>query len=579
MKNNFFKHLFTALLLLCSTAVFAATVVVDGITYDVVTKAKVATVIAGETKYAGNVVIPEAFEYDGATYSVISVGKFSFYDCTGLTNIEIPNSVTSIKERAFYNCGLTSVTIPNSVTSIENGVFENCRALTSVTIPASVTSIGIYTFFNCPNINEVHISDLTAWCNIDFEYINSNPLCQTAEIYLNGKVVTDLVIPDGITEIKENAFCGCSLASIEIPNSVTSIGEQAFSYCSSLTSIKIPNSVTSIGDMAFSDCSGLTSIEIPNSVTSIAENAFVRCSGLKRVELDCVNIASWFSGNADLETVVIGNSVISIETGAFAGCEELLDVYCFASTVPATATDAFDGSYPEYINLHVPTEALENYRSTMPWSTFGNIIPFGFDLAVSTVGYATLYLDYAVEIPTGVEVYTANAVEGEFLKMQLVEGVIPANTGVIVKADAGTYTFTGAIDNPSPIAGNLFKGSVENKMVKVPSSSQAYVLSIVDGEVGMYRAQLTDGYFLNNANKAYLLLGGNNLDIYDEEFDTSAGGQLSNGYRFDFGGITGIDEVKGENGEVKTIYDLQGRKVEIPSKGIYIIDGKKVLVK
>ena len=548
-------------------------------------------------------VIPKTFEYDGVTYSVTSIGEYAFthctgltsieipnsvtsigrcafYGCTGLTSIEIPNSITSLRERTFYGCDrIVSITIPNSVTSIENGVFENCDKLTSVTIPASVTSIGIYTFFDCPNINEVHISDLTAWCNIDFEDTNSNPMCQTAEIYLNGKVVTDLVIPDGITEIKEHAFCGCILTSIEIPNSVTSIKENAFVRCSGLKRVEldcvniaswfsgnadletvvIGNNVKSIGSGAFYGCKGLTSIVIPDNVTSIGSSAFEGCSGLTSIE--------------------IPNSITSIGDGAFKDCEELLDVYCFASTVPATATDAFDGSYPEYINLHVPIDALENYRSTMPWSTFGNIIPFGFDLAVSTAGYATLYLDYAVEIPTGVEVYTANAVEGEYLKMQLVEGVIPANTGVIVKADAGTYTFNGTVDTAPAIVDNLFKGSVENKMVKVPSSLQAYVLSIVDGEVGMYRAQLTDGYFLNNANKAYLLLGGNSLDIYDEELNTSAGGQLSNGFRFDFGGITGVSEVKTEKGEVKTVYDLSGRAVETPTNGIYIIDGKKVLVK
>ena len=595
--------LFTALLLLCCVGTAKAEeVTIDGIKYDVVTKAKQAKVIKGGN-YSGDIVIPETIEHNGVNYSVTSIGNSAFYECYRLTSITIPNSVTSIGNRAFYGCSrLTSIEIPNSVTSIEDWAFQYCTGL-----------------------KEVYINNLAAWCGIDFGNRDANPLYFAKILYLNGEQVTELVIPDGVKEIKNFAFEGCSgLTSVTIPNSVTSIGSYAFYYCSGPTSITIPNSVTSIGEWAFGyctgptnveipnsvtsiegwafyGCEGLTSIEIPNSVTSIGNYAFYGCSGLTSITIpnsvksigdyafrycngltsvvipNSVTSIGWnaFMGCTGLTSITIGTGVKNIGKEAFVKCENLANVYCLATSVPSTNATAFNESYPEYMTLHVPAEALSKYQATTPWSTFGNIIPFSFDLTVSTAGYATLYLDYTVEIPTGVEVYTANAVEGDLLKMQSVEGVIPANTGVIVKAGAGTYAFKGTVNTAPEIGGNLFKGSVENKMVKVPSSSQAYVLSIVDGEVGMYRAELTDGYFLNNANKAYLLLGG----IYDEEFGTSAGGQLSNGFRFDFGGITGVSEMKTENGEGKTIYDLQGRVVENPTSGIYIIDGKKVLIK
>ena len=124
--------------------------------------------------------------------------------------------------------------------------------------------------------------------------------------------------------------------------------------CSGLTSVTIGNSVTSIGEYAFLDCSGLTSVTIPNSVKSIGSCCFYDCSGLT--------------------SVTIGNSVTSIGTKAFVNCPELLDVYCYAEKVPSTKSDAFDGSYPEYVTLHVPDASIDSYKATAPWSGFGKII-------------------------------------------------------------------------------------------------------------------------------------------------------------------------------------------------------------
>ena len=204
-------------------------------------------------EYSGSVTIPSSVTYSGTTYSVTSIGSAAFYDCTGLTSITIPNSVTTIGSNAFYGCtgltsvtipnsvtsignlafcyctGLTSVTIPNSVISIGNMAFEGCTGLTSITIPNSVTSIGSDAFSGCYGLTEVNISDLSAWCKIDFKNKSANPLCCAEKINLNGTEIKDLVIPNDITEIKNYAFICCKgLISLTIPNSVTSIGEKAF---------------------------------------------------------------------------------------------------------------------------------------------------------------------------------------------------------------------------------------------------------------------------------------------------------------------------------------------------------------
>ena len=173
-----------------------------------------------------------------------------------VTDLVIPDGITEVKDYAFYRCsGLTSVTIPEGVTSIETTAFSYCSGLTSVTIPQSMASIGVYAFYECDNLNAVNITDLSAWCRIDFDYNTANPLYYAHSLYLNGELVTDLIIPDDITEVKDYAFYGCSgLTSVTIPESVTSIGNSAFRDCSGLTSVIIPEGVTSIGESAFYEC-------------------------------------------------------------------------------------------------------------------------------------------------------------------------------------------------------------------------------------------------------------------------------------------------------------------------------------
>ena len=236
--------------------------------------------------------------------SVTAIGNSAFQGCSGLTSLTIPNSVTAIGTMAFEGCaGLMSIAvnswnpkydsrnncnaiietasntlmigcqntvIPNSVTTIGNRAFYNCTGLTSIIIPNSVTIIGEGAFGYCDGLTSVTIG---------------NSVTTIGNMAFNGCTgLTSVIIPSSVTSIGNSVFYNCTgLTSVIIPNSVTAIGYLAFYNCTGLTNIIIPNSVTSIGYGVLYGCTGLTSLVIPNSVTAIGISAFAGCSGLTNV--------------------------------------------------------------------------------------------------------------------------------------------------------------------------------------------------------------------------------------------------------------------------------------------------------
>ena len=235
--------------------------------------------------------------------SVTSIGDYALYNCSSLTSLEIPNSVTSIGDYAFGNCrGLTSVTIPSSVTSIgefafsgANNIksitilsgkasigqkaFRQCSSLTSITIPQGVSSIGKSAFEGCDGLKRINVSDLKSWLKIKDQ---GNSLSRLGcNIYVNGELLVNVVIPSGISEIRDYAFYKWkSIKSVTIPSGVKNIGNYAFYHCENIEKAEIPSSVTSIGGNTFCGCKNIKSIVIPSGVTSIKDGAFSACPNI-----------------------------------------------------------------------------------------------------------------------------------------------------------------------------------------------------------------------------------------------------------------------------------------------------------
>ena len=216
--------------------------------------------------------------------TMTKIEEFAFAECGNLERVSLPDNVNQIGEYVFAKTGIKEINIPDTVTTIRDHTFKNCIALKSINWSKSITDIQSYAFENCD-------------------------------------ALTKLDIPNTVTNIGEGAFYECGgLSDIAVPNSVKSLGSRAFENCDALAKVSISDSVTSMGEKAFYDCDALTDVKLGTGITQIPTSCFEHCDALPSVVLP-YRVSkvgdNAFKNCVALTEITIPRATTSISTSAF----------------------------------------------------------------------------------------------------------------------------------------------------------------------------------------------------------------------------------------------------------------------
>ncbi len=570
--------------------------------------------------YSGSISIPEEVTYEGITRKVTSIGTRAFGECLNLSSIKIPSTVTSVGQYAFQDCDslqkviiediaawcsmtfgsddanpiyyaghiysdenteISDLVIPEGVKIIRSRVFQDCKSTISVILPSSIQTIQNYAFRYNSNLTTLTLPEgLRTIREAAFEdciSLKKVVIPSTLRKIENGvfrdcEELVSVTIPEGVVAIGEDAFQGCeNLPDITLPNSITSIGEYAFSGCSSLTSITIPDSVTSISDYTFRGCSSLSSITIPNAVTSIGEYAFSECGSL------C--------------SVFLPSSVTSIGENAFSYSEKISIIKSKIENPCSLSSECFTEEVFANATLYVPVGSLDKYKSTDYWNKFTNIIEetitpqtksgevtiseevnenTSLDNTVIDNVYYNITNDNGHFDPTeqcltiSQPTDDSNAAGEAGSKSEAFTGMIiqvPGGTGkVTVKAQTtGSMTLKVRVGEGDPEENTLNNVETVTIPYNVTESSNIYIYA---GSSASASAKSFGKLLVNESNEGNT----NNLKIYGVSWEIETI-------------ISGVKAIEQQGGKTLKYYDLQGRSVQNLGNGVYIVNGKKVLIR
>ena len=496
-----------------------------------------------------------------------TIGSNAFSNCSSLTgDLVIPNSVTEIGERAFYNCtGFNgTLTLSSKLGKIGQYAFNGCTGFTgSLKLPSSLTDIGNGAFVICKSFTSLELS---------------NTLSVIPRSAFRGceGLSGSLVIPDGVKEIGANAFSGCTGfdGTLTLSNKLETIGEAAFNGCTGFTgSLTLPSSVTTIGQSAFSSCRSFTKLELPNTLSVIPIQAFMNCRSL--------------SGE-----IVIPASVTEIGNLAFYGCKNL-SAETGRVTLPKSLKKIDENVFLETDNINtvkflsLPEGISGNLGYKKKKAVSLSDESYISDQASGTVNeisytrqmsndWGTLVLPYSLTL-TGEEsyrLYAIDKIDGEELVLSRIEGTVAAGTPCVVKRNGSESELTfGANDaelnmaiSDQNVGDMTFRGTYWTKEV-----NSGYVIS-------------KNSFWNVEELKNSTSVKGAKVRPFRAWLDgTSANAPARLSMRID-GSTTGIDAIDALNDAEAEYYDLSGKRLDEPQRGVNIVrmksgKTKKIIIK
>ena len=493
----------------------------------------------------------------------------AFYNKNSLTgDLVIPNSVTEIGEWAFYNCnGFNgTLTLSNKLETIGSVAFYNCSGFTgSLILPNSLTTIGIKAFFGCKGFKDLTLSN--ALSVIPKEAFRD---CSS----LTG----DLVIPNSVKEIGNSAFRNCTgfNGTLTLSNKLETIGGRAFLECSGFKgSLILPNSLTTIGDLAFQECEGFTELTLPNALSVIPHQAFSRCKSLSGnivipasvTEIGYSAFYSCTALNGDSENpsqITLPESLEKINNNVFSYCNKIKTIKF--QSLPEGISGIL-GNNKKAVSL-----SDESYISDKARGTVDEI---SYTRQMSN-DWGTLVLPYSLTL-TGNESYRLYAIDkmdGDELVLKQLNGEVAAGTPCVVKRKGSEAELTfGANDvklnmaiNDKPMDGMKFSGTYWTKEV-----NSGYVIS---------KNSFWNVAELMSSNH----VKGVKVNPFRTWLDgTSAKAPARLSMRID-GSTTGIDAIDALNDAEAEYYDLSGKRLDEPQRGVNIVrmksgKTKKIIIK
>lgn len=566
--------------------------------------------------------------------SVTSIGKWAFYDCKNLEHVTlhcanvdnwfsgyatikevvVGEGVTSIVDDAFSGCSIERVTfncaniggwfsgtttlkevvLSESVTSIGDDAFYSCNALESVTIPASVKSIGSRAFSESKKLKSVTFaegSQLTSIGDNAFNYCNA---------------LGNIDLPNSLTTIGEGAFLLCeAFTSITIPNSVTTVGAKAFQSCTKLVSATLNNSMETIPNNMFYNCAQLKEITIPDSVTSIGEYAFYNCTSLKNITIgkSVESIGAWaFSAIPQATTITwLAHDMPTLGYQAFTTNNTTWRVYYIPNysssntttiieAIPVTITDGAVENYEDIYEEDILLSRMEYNRTLLADSKWNALyVPFEIPVADIIDKYDVAYIN-------DVRLYDSDN-DGEIdengMEVEVVgvtSGTLNANTPCLIRVKKSLSAEDAAAARSMNLTLETKLCRAEKKTYDCSSLYKTFAFTgIYNKRTNGTDEELTGAYAIAGDGNWHPISQGSSLKPFrifmtiENRDGTPYQPTSTAAIRIRMAGeeeTTGIENQESTGNRQQTIvYDLQGRRVENPTKGIYIVNGKKTVIK